>query len=227
MLFYKIKGGFFRGKGNGMKLGTRFFAIICCLGMRYQIVVAEPDTQGRTTLMHYVIAQEDAIKKIKQDIKRLWNGCYEEISSSQYNYEIPTVLEALKKQLKSPHSSPYTIPQVPKVPQISKVPQAPAISNSSMGINKGITKSSKKTVRKESCTDEDMQAYEQRKQDLTDLIMVTMQQIESMVKHENNLGVVDNFGKTVLNYCDTFQIYNKLRELGAPFQFDTWLYWYV
>jgi hypothetical protein len=58
------------------------------------------------------------------------------------------------------------------------------------------------------------------------IITTTLITIAKMVKANNKkelkeeLDVKDNAGNTVLNYCKTKPIYEKLRELGAPFQLD-------
>lgn len=218
MLVYTMKE-FFLIERCCMDFRLYFLTVMCCFGVQYTFLSAEQDAQGRTPLMNYVIAQERAIKKQRQDIEKLWHICYKETRYAQQPDTHAQALEALKKGLVSPQSSLYTMPKIPQVSQMS------TMSHSSRTIGKSVKTYTTKTVRKESCTDEDMQAYEQSQRDLDDLIMTTMQQITFMVQDEANLGIVDNFGKSVLNYCYTFKIYKKLRELGVPFQFDTWLYW--
>ena len=38
-----------------------------------------------------------------------------------------------------------------------------------------------------------------------------------------NFNAVDNEGNTALSYCQSKEMYNILRENGAPFQFDVWM----
>lgn len=54
------------------------------------------------------------------------------------------------------------------------------------------------------------------------ILKETLARITKMVETDgkDQLALKDSAGNTVLNYCKTKQIYEKLRELGAPFQLD-------
>jgi len=66
----------------------------------------------------------------------------------------------------------------------------------------------------------------QRYIDLEQCIEMTLHDIEVMSDTGALFDVVDDFGYTALNYCQTEEIFLKLRLCGMPFQYDAWLYIY-
>ena len=50
--------------------------------------------------------------------------------------------------------------------------------------------------------------------------------IKIMVVSGADLQARDFFGNSVVNYCYTKEIYNALRDLGAPFSLQAWSYFY-
>ena len=79
---------------------------------------------------------------------------------------------------------------------------------------------------------EKLSSYYQAKEykDLYAEIDITVNEIGRMIAQmgtdKSQLALQDMYGKTVLNYCYTKEVYNKLRAAGVPFQFDTWTYIY-
>ena len=69
-------------------------------------------------------------------------------------------------------------------------------------------------------------ALRKRSQDLEECIDTTLHDIEIMSDTGAIFTIEDDFGRTALNYCQTKEIYCKLRDSGMPFQYDAWLYVY-
>ena len=78
--------------------------------------------------------------------------------------------------------------------------------------------------KRKTCTDSDIQALKNRKKDLVQCIEKTLSGIVDLIIAGAQLDVCDNSGKTVLNYCETYEIYELLMFHGAPFQYATFVY---
>jgi ankyrin repeat protein len=59
---------------------------------------------------------------------------------------------------------------------------------------------------------------------ILDLIHDTIFKIKELVARGVDINAKDCYGKTVLNYCYTYAIYQKLLYLGADFQYTVWIY---
>jgi len=134
---------------------------------------------GRTDLMNYVVATQDKIVEIQQDIDRLWHECYTTVTvRSGYGRYLSVHVEVRRRA---------------------------------------------------SCTDDDIKSHKQREKDLITFKEELFTNIALLVveAEENNLlDARDNEGMTTLNLCTNQSIYNKLRELGVPFQYDAFMYNY-
>lgn len=80
------------------------------------------------------------------------------------------------------------------------------------------------TKRRMSCTDQDIHTLELRKNDRDLWLAITLANISSMVNAGASLNLKDFNGNTVLNFCYTYEIYDRLRNLGADFQLSVWIY---
>lgn len=80
------------------------------------------------------------------------------------------------------------------------------------------------TRRRMSCTDQDIHNLELRKNDRDLWLAITLGNISSMVNSGASLNLKDYNGNTVLNFCYTYEIYDRLRCLGADFQLSVWMY---
>jgi len=80
------------------------------------------------------------------------------------------------------------------------------------------------TRRRMSCTDQDIHNLESRKNDRALLVSITLANISSMVNSGASLNLKDYNGNTVLNFCYTYEIYDRLLCLGAEFQLSVWIY---
>jgi len=70
----------------------------------------------------------------------------------------------------------------------------------------------------------EMVALQKRCQDLQICLDITLHDIEVMFDTGAVFNITDDYGKTALNYCNTKEIYYKLRACDMPFQYDAWLY---
>lgn len=91
-------------------------------------------------------------------------------------------------------------------------------------VNDGKRQYEKVVMRRASCMDSDILALQNREQDLAQCIEQTVVGIEAMVVTESELNAHDNDGKTVLNHCQTYEIYEALRAHGVPFQYVVYAY---
>lgn len=81
------------------------------------------------------------------------------------------------------------------------------------------------TRRRPSCTDADVHAHKQRKQDLANTITQTVNTMRFMAQSEDlHVDAIDYAGYAAQNYCYTYEIYAELRRQGAEFQLRTFAY---
>lgn len=80
--------------------------------------------------------------------------------------------------------------------------------------------------RRASCMDSDIQALKNREQDLAQCIEKTELGINALIEAGAQLDACDNDNKTVLNYCQSYWIYEALRAHGVPFQHSVCFYFH-
>jgi len=82
------------------------------------------------------------------------------------------------------------------------------------------------TRRKISCTDLDIHNLENCKNDKNQWLSITLSGITDLVNSGAPLNLKDYDGNTVLNFCYTYEVYSRLRCLGADFQSLVWIYFH-
>ncbi len=183
-----------------INLKIKSLSLLAIIGYSIQLLPnLEQEVSGRTELINYVIQQEDLIKTIDKEISELDAICYETETFYSSNY----------------HHSP--VPGSSSGSNIIGAKKAHALHTKTLDTRKN---------KKNSCTSEDLEALKQKENDLKILISSTVEQIDiiALASNPSELGAEDSSGKTALNYCYTKEIYNKLREVGIPFQYRTWFY---
>jgi len=156
------------------------------------------EIQNRTKLINYVIAQEKEILEIRKAMHEAWEKCFRK--------------ETYHADIYHPGGKRYPIHLWEKETGIYN-------SNS-----RWETKEETKIVHRNECTEADIQKLRALQTELQDVIDSSVQHIASIVNNAIELSQVDSLGNTVINYCYTPELYNKLRELGAPFQIQAFLY---
>lgn len=82
-----------------------------------------------------------------------------------------------------------------------------------------------KIRRKPSCTDEDINRLKFHEETLVCYINDAVSGIKAKIQESDcQLYAHDNEGKTVINYCRTYKIYQVLMDHGAPFQIAAWIH---
>ena len=75
-------------------------------------------------------------------------------------------------------------------------------------------------------TDANLAEYQNVKNNFDLLIDDAVEHIKMMVFNGASLYMYDQYGNSVVNYCYTKEIYDVLRDLGAPFSLQAWAYFY-
>lgn len=79
-------------------------------------------------------------------------------------------------------------------------------------------------LRKPYTSDADVAEYQRIEDEFNTSIQVIIENIKFMVSNGADLAVQDEFGKTAVDYCSIQEIYQVLRDLGAPFSLKAWFY---
>jgi len=80
------------------------------------------------------------------------------------------------------------------------------------------------SLRKPYTTDENVTQYQKNKNEYDLFIEDAIENIKFMVSNGADLSTKDEFGKTVMDYCSVQEVYNVLRDLGAPISLKVWFY---